>query len=59
MDVITEQRNTWISLGVIAGLSVLLTIFRTWKWFGRSGKDVVDLAVRSLVAFVFAPHAFV
>ena len=53
MDVNTEQKNTWISLGVIAGLAVVLALFRTWKWFGRSAKNVIDLPVKQRWSNVF------
>ena len=45
MDIESQPRNTWIALGTLAGLGVLLGFFKTWKWFSRSGKDIVDLPV--------------
>jgi multisubunit Na+/H+ antiporter MnhG subunit len=45
MDVNIEQRNVFIALGVLSGLGVIIAFIRTWKWFTRSGKEIIDLAV--------------
>lgn len=45
-----EQRNIWISFGVISGVGFCFSFIHTWKWFSRSSKDVVDLQVK------FAPE---
>ncbi|UJR38011.1 hypothetical protein I4U23_030693 [Adineta vaga] len=36
-------RNIWIALGTLSGAGVILAFIRTWAWFSKSGKDVIDL----------------
>ena len=46
MDVETHKRNILISLGAFVGLSILIGIIKTSKWFLRTGKTIIDLPVR-------------
>jgi hypothetical protein len=46
MDVNTQQRNVFIALGTLSSLGVIIAFIRTWKWFTRSGKEIIDLPVR-------------
>ena len=45
MDVVTQRRDILITLGTLSGLGTVLALLRTWKWFARSGKQIVDLPV--------------
>jgi hypothetical protein len=45
MDVEAQKRNIYIILGVLSGLSILFAFVKTWKWFSRSEKIIIDLAV--------------
>jgi hypothetical protein len=46
MDVNIQQRNVFIALGTLSSLGVIIAFIRTWKWFKRSGKEIIDLPVR-------------
>lgn len=45
MDIATQQRNTLIALGALSGAGFILAIVRTWKWYSRSGREIIDLPV--------------
>ena len=45
MDVVMQRRDILIALGSLSGLGTVLALLRTWKWFTRSGKQIVDLPV--------------
>jgi hypothetical protein len=46
MDVNIQQRNVFIAVGTLSGLGVFVAFIRTWKWFSRTGKMIIDLPVR-------------
>ncbi len=46
MDVETHTRNVWIILGTLSGLGMIVAFIRTWAWYSKSGKEVIDLSVR-------------
>jgi hypothetical protein len=46
MDVNIQKRNVFIALGTLSGLGILVAFIRTWKWFSRTGKIIIDLPVR-------------
>lgn len=46
MDIKTQSTNTYIALGILAGLGVIIAFVQTWKWFLRSGKEITDISVR-------------
>jgi hypothetical protein len=46
MDVELQKRNILIILGAFLGASILIAIFKTWKWFSRTGRIIIDLPVR-------------
>jgi len=52
MDVEIQQRNVFISLGTLSGLGLIIAFIRTWKWFSRTGKIVIDLPVRYDSCFI-------
>ncbi|CAF2968602.1 unnamed protein product [Rotaria sp. Silwood2] len=43
MDVESERRNALISFGALSGAGIILAFIRTWKWFSRSGRAIIDL----------------
>ena len=46
MDLEAYTRNVWIILGALSGAGVIVAFIRTWAWFSKSGKEVIDLSVR-------------
>ena len=46
MDLENHTRNIWIVFGTLSGVGVIVAFIRTWAWFSKSGKDVIDLPVR-------------
>ncbi|CAF5111302.1 unnamed protein product, partial [Rotaria sp. Silwood1] len=44
MDIEIQRRNALISFGALSGAGIILAFLRTWKWFSRSGRDIIDLA---------------
>jgi hypothetical protein len=52
MDVELQKRNIFIILGTLSGLSIIIGFIRTWKWFSRTGKMIIDLPVRFYYCFV-------
>jgi hypothetical protein len=46
MDIEIQKRNVFIALGALSGLGLIIAFARTWKWFSRSGKEIIDLPVR-------------
>jgi len=46
MDVELEKRNVFITLGSLSGLGIIIAFIRTWKWFSRTGRMIIDLPVR-------------
>ena len=46
MDLDTHSRDIWIALGTLSGLGVVIAFIRTWTWYSKSGREVVDLPVR-------------
>ena len=45
MDTKIETRYVLIAFGVLSGLSIIVAFLKTWKWFSRSGRNVIDLIV--------------
>jgi hypothetical protein len=48
MDLETQSRNIWIALGTLSGVGIIIAFIRTWAWFSKSGKEIIDLPVRNL-----------
>jgi len=46
MDLETQSRNIWIALGTLSGVGIIIAFIRTWAWFSKSGKEIIDLPVR-------------
>jgi hypothetical protein len=46
MDIQIQKRNVWIISGSLAGVGLVIALIKTWKWFTRSGKEIIDLPVR-------------
>jgi hypothetical protein len=46
MDLETHTRSIWIVLGTLSGLGIIVAFIRTWAWYSKSGKEIVDLPVR-------------
>ncbi|CAF3394308.1 unnamed protein product [Rotaria socialis] len=44
MDAASQNGNALIAFGALSGAGIILAFARTWKWFSRSGRDVIDLA---------------
>ncbi|UJR08252.1 hypothetical protein I4U23_012525 [Adineta vaga] len=54
MNISAQQLNTYIALGVLAGLATVIAFIQTWKWFVRSGKEIIDLAtIGKFVFYIF------
>ncbi len=49
MDLETQSRNIWIALGTLSGVGIIIAFIRTWAWFSKSGKEIIDLPVRNLL----------
>ena len=47
MDLETQALNVWIALGTLSGLGVIVAIIKTWAWYSKSGKEIIDLSVRT------------
>ena len=50
------SRNILIVLGTFCGLAVLIAFVRTWSWYSKSGKNVIDLHVINNIIFYFDFH---
>jgi hypothetical protein len=46
MDIDIQTRNVFIALGTLSGLGLIVAFVRTWKWYSRSGREIIDLPVR-------------
>ncbi len=46
MDLETHTRNIWIALGTLSGAGIILALIRTWTWYSKSGREIIDLPVR-------------
>ncbi|CAF0975869.1 unnamed protein product [Adineta ricciae] len=44
MEADTFTRNIWIAIGSLSGAGVILAFMRTWAWFSKSGREIIDLA---------------
>ncbi|CAF3802666.1 unnamed protein product [Rotaria magnacalcarata] len=44
MDAASQNRNALIAFGALSGAGIILAFGRTWKWFSKSGRDLIDLA---------------
>ncbi|CAF1048612.1 unnamed protein product [Rotaria sordida] len=54
MDVEIQHRNTLISFGALSGAGLILAFIRTWKWFSRSGRDIIDLpTIGKFILYIF------
>jgi hypothetical protein len=45
MDLETHTRTIWIVLGTLSGLGMIVAFIRTWAWYSKSGKEIIDLPV--------------
>ena len=46
MDLNTHTRDIWIALGTLSGLGIIVAVIRTWAWYSRSGRQIIDIIVR-------------
>jgi hypothetical protein len=46
MDVELQKRNVFITLASLSGFGIIIAFIRTWKWFSRTGRMIIDLPVR-------------
>lgn len=46
MDFEAHTRSIIITLGTLSGLGMIVAFIRTWAWYSKSGKEVIDLPVR-------------
>jgi len=46
MDVEVQQRNIFISFAVLASCGLFVGFMKTWKWFSRTGRIIIDLFVK-------------
>jgi hypothetical protein len=46
MDLETHTRNIWIGLGTLSGLGMIIAFMRTWAWYSKTGREIIDLPVR-------------
>lgn len=46
MDLDSQRRNALIAFAALGGTGLLLAFGRTWKWFSRSGRTIIDIVVR-------------
>ena len=53
MDIEGHTRTIWIVLGTLSGLGVIIAFIRTWAWFSKSGKDIIDLPVRFYSPYLY------
>ncbi|CAF1256162.1 unnamed protein product [Adineta steineri] len=51
MDIASQTLNVYIAVGVLSGLGFIIALIRTWKWFLRSGKEIVDLGTIAIFTF--------
>lgn len=51
MDFEAQTQSIWIVLGTLSGLGMAVAFVRTWAWYSKSGKEVIDLAVRFSCSF--------
>jgi hypothetical protein len=56
MDVDTQALNIWIALGTLSGVGIIVAFIRTWAWFSKSGKEIIDLPVRLYFLFLNVYH---
>jgi hypothetical protein len=49
MDLESQSRNILIALGSLSGVGIIIAFIRTWAWFSKSGKEIIDLPVRNLL----------
>jgi len=46
MDLETHTRNIWIGLGTLSGLGMIIAFMRTWAWYSKTGREIIDLPVK-------------
>jgi len=58
MDLETQSQNIWIALGTLSGVGIIIAFIRTWAWFSKSGKEIIDLPVRIYFFFSISIISF-
>jgi hypothetical protein len=59
MDLENHARVIWIVLGSLSGLGIIAAFIRTWAWYSKSGKEVIDLPVKVYFFYLsITPHTF-
>ncbi len=53
LDLDTHTRDIWIALGTLSGVGLIISFLRTWTWYSKSGKEIVDLPVRVYFSFIY------
>ncbi|CAF3493209.1 unnamed protein product [Adineta steineri] len=43
MDVAANARTIWIVFGSLSGVGLILAFIRTWAWYSKSGRTIIDL----------------
>ncbi|CAF0721542.1 unnamed protein product [Adineta steineri] len=43
MDVAANTRTIWIVFGSLSGVGLILAFIRTWAWYSKSGRTIIDL----------------
>jgi len=51
MDLETHTRNIWIVLGTLSGFGMIVAFIRTWAWYSKTGREIIDLPVRLYFSF--------
>jgi len=51
MDLETHTRNIWIVLGTLSGFGMIVAFIRTWAWYSKTGREIIDLPVRISFSF--------
>jgi hypothetical protein len=52
MDLETHSRDIWIALGTLSGVGIILAYIRTWTWYSKSGREIVDLPVSTYFVLI-------
>jgi hypothetical protein len=58
MDLESQSRNILIALGSLSGVGIIIAFIRTWAWFSKSGKEIIDLPVRIYFCFSISIISF-
>ena len=49
MDLDSQSLNVWIALGTLSAVGFVVATLRTWTWFVKEGKMIIDLPVDILI----------